>query len=150
MMEHILCVVTTMSLGLMIGTEFSVSAFVNPILNQLDKFAEAHATRLFARKLGTVMPFWYCANLLLLIGEAIVMRQHTGLSLLVAAIALWVVVIVLTLVVLVPINNRIVNMDSTIFTDSLRQEHTRWDTLHRLRVLVLSMAMICMLLGTRP
>ena len=56
-MNLILGIVTSMSIGLMIGTEFSVSAFVNPVLEKLDNSAQAQATRLFARKLGTVMPF---------------------------------------------------------------------------------------------
>jgi len=148
-MELILGIVTTMCIGLMIGTEFAVSVFVNPILEKLGDSAQAHATRLFARKLGTVMPFWYGLNLMLLIGETITLRQHPGISLLAAANVIWVVVIVLTLILLVPINNRIANMDSATFTDSLRREHTRWDTLHRWRVLVVSVAMICMLVGIR-
>ena len=148
-MELILGIVTTMCIGLMIGTEFAVSAFVNPILEKLDDSAQAYATRLFAQRLGTVMPFWYGLNLMLLIGETITLRQHPGISLLAAANVIWVVVIVLTLILLVPINNRIANMDSATFTDSLRREHTRWDTLHRWRVLVVSVAMICMLVGIR-
>ncbi len=148
-MELVLGIVTTMCVGLMIGTEFAVSAFINPILEQLDDSARVHATRLFARKLGTVMPFWYSLNLLLLIAETIIMRRQPGMAFLAVAIGIWVAVIVLTLILLVPINNRIVKMDSTAFTDSLRREHARWDTLHRWRVLVISVAMICLLVGIR-
>ena len=56
-MELILGIVTTMCIGLMIGAEFALSAFANPILEKLDDSTQAYATRLFARKLGTVMPF---------------------------------------------------------------------------------------------
>ena len=146
-MELIFGIVTTMSIGLMIGTELSVSAFVNPILEQLDGSAHGCAARLFARRLGTAMPFWYTLNLLLLIGETIAVRRHPGMAFLAAAGVIWAVVIVLTLILLVPINNRIANMDSVPFTDSLRREHRRWDTLHRWRVTALSVAMICMLIG---
>lgn len=148
-MKLILGIVSTMCMGLMIGTEFAVSAFVNPILEKLGDSAQAHATRLFAQKLGTVMPFWYSLNLILLIGETITMRRHAGMAFLAAASVIWVVVIVLTLMLLVPINNRIANTDSAAFTDSLRREHTRWDVLHRWRVLVVSVSMICMLIGIR-
>jgi uncharacterized membrane protein len=148
-MEPILDIVTTFCVGLMIGTEFAVSAFVNPILEQLGNSAQAHATRLFARKLGAVMPFWYGLSLLLLIAETITLRQHPGMAFLLTASLIWAVVIILTLMLLVPINNRIAKMDSTAFTDSLRREHTRWDLLHRWRVLALSVAMICMLIGIR-
>ena len=64
-MTSFLDIVTTLCIGLLIGTEFTVSAFINPILNQLDGRAQAGATRLFAKKLGTAMPFWYAASLLL-------------------------------------------------------------------------------------
>jgi len=148
-MNLIFDIVTTMGIGLMIGAEFAVSAFVNPILEKLDDSARARATRLFARKLGIVMPFWYILNLLLLAAEAVTLRQHSGMPFLAAAVAIWIAVIVLTLIFLVPINNRIAEMDPTAFTDSLQQEHARWDARHRWRVLALSVAMICMLVGIR-
>lgn len=148
-MELLLNIVTTMCIGLMIGTEFSVSAFVNPILEKLDSVARAHATRLFARKLGTVMPFWYGLSLLLLIAETITLRQHAGMVFLAVASVIWTAVIVLTLMLLVPINNRLANMGPAAFTDALRREHRKWDALHRWRVLALSAAMICMLMGIR-
>jgi hypothetical protein len=47
------------------------------------------------------------------------------------------------------INSRIANMDSPTVTDSLRRKHTRWDVLHLWRVLVVSVSMICMLIGIR-
>lgn len=146
-MELMLDIATTMCIGLMIGTEFAVSAFVNPILEQFDDSTQAYATRLFARKLGTVMPYWYGLGLLLLIAETITVRQHAGLAFVATASVIWAAVIVLTLILLVPINNRIANMDSAAFPDSLRREHTRWDVLHRWRVLALGLAMICMLVG---
>ena len=148
-MEPILDVVTILCIGLMIGAEFTVSAFINPILQQLGETAQAHATRLFARKLGAIMPFWYALCLLLLISETIVVWHAPGMAFLVSASAIWAAVIVLTLMFLVPINNRIANADSGAFTDALRREHTKWDILHRGRVLALSVAMICLLVGIR-
>lgn len=146
-MGIILSIMTTISVGLMIGAEFAVSAFVNPVLKKLDDSTQGYAARLFAKRLGTVMPFWYGISLLLLIAETISMRRHPGMAFLTAASVLWAAVIVLSLMLLVPINNRIANMDPAAFTELLRREHTRWDTLHRWRVLALSVAMICMLVG---
>jgi uncharacterized membrane protein len=148
-MEPILDIVATICIGLMIGTEFAVSVFVNPILAQLDEPAEADATRLFARKLGAVMPFWYGLSLLLLIAETVTRRQQPGVALLGAASAIWAGVILLTLLLLVPINNRIANMASNVFEEPLRREHKKWDSLHRWRVLALVVAMICLLMGIR-
>ncbi len=148
-METILNVVTTVCIGLMIGVEFAVSAFVNPILERLDNSARADATRMFARKLGTVMPFWYGLSFLLLIAETIIARERSGMVFLAAASVIWAVVIALTLMFLVPINNRIAKMDVGVFTDTLRREHAKWDSLHRWRVLALGVAMISMLIGIR-
>ncbi len=44
----ILNVVTVLCVGLLIGTEFAVSAFINPILRKLDDGAQAQAISLFA------------------------------------------------------------------------------------------------------
>jgi len=147
-MEPILKIVTTMCVGMMIGTEFAVSAFINPILVQLDDSARAQATRLFARKLGTVMPFWYVLCFLLLIAEAITAPRSQMLYL-AAAILIWALVIVFTLLFLVPINNRIARMESHELTGPLHRDHQKWDTLHRWRVLALCVAMVCMLIGSR-
>jgi uncharacterized membrane protein len=148
-MERLLDIVTTLCIGLMIGTEFAVSVFINPILGKLEQSAEAQATRLFALKLGAIMPFWYGLSLLLLVAEMVVRRHQPGVTLLGAASAIWVGVIVFTVLLLVPINNRIAKMDSDGFTERLRREHRRWNSLHRWRVLALGTAMICLLIGMR-
>lgn len=148
-MRQILDIATIMSVGLMIGTEFAVAAFINPILEKLDLSARVDATRRFARTLGAVMPFWYSLGLLLLVAETVTLRHDPAVPFLAAAIVLWAAVIVLTLLFLVPINNRIVKMDTASFTESLRRQHKKWDTLHRWRVLALCVSMACMLIGIR-
>lgn len=45
-------IVTTVCIGLLIGSEFAVSVFINPILRKLDDLAQANAIHLFARRLG--------------------------------------------------------------------------------------------------
>ena len=57
-MISFLTIAAVVSIGLMVGVEFAVSAFINPILLQLEDRPRAQATRLFARRLGTAMPFW--------------------------------------------------------------------------------------------
>ncbi len=143
----VLNVVTTLCIGLLIGTEFAVSVFINPILRKLDNRAQAQAIRLFARRLGTAMPFWYVASLLLLIGEAIVHRRESGGLLLIAACVIWIAVIIHTVLVLVPINNRMTQLDSDAFSQEAQREHKKWDSLHRLRVVALVVALVCCLVA---
>lgn len=138
--------VTTVCIGVLIGTEFAVSVFVNPILERLDMSARMTAVSLFAKRLGTAMPFWYAVSFVLLIAEAVLRRSSFGEPLLVGASALWLVVIILTLIFLVPINNRMMRLGSGSPEGSLR-EHKRWDLLHRGRVAVLAASMVCFLLA---
>lgn len=133
------------SIGLMVGCEFAVWVFINPILWQLEEPTRAHAVRLFAKKLGTAMPFWYTANLVVLLAEAVLLRHQLTAWLAVAAAGIWVAVIVLTLIFLVPINNRLARQDSVMSLDQAHREHKWWDALHRVRVLALGVAMVLLL-----
>src|SRR5579863_4762899 len=106
-MRPLLDIATTVCIGLLIGTEFAVAVFINPILRKLGVREELRAIQLFAAKLGAAMPFWYVASLLLLIAEAVWRFREKGYVWLIAAIAIWAAVIVLTILFLVPINNRL-------------------------------------------
>jgi hypothetical protein len=117
------------------------------VLAQLGDKAEAQATRLFAKRLGAFMPFWYGFAFLLLAAQSVVARHQAGFAWIVAAAALWAVVIAFSVLVLVPINNRIVAMSTEAFEPSLRIQHARWNVLHHGRVAILLGAMVCLLVG---
>ncbi|QHN05066.1 DUF1772 domain-containing protein [Granulicella sp. WH15] len=143
-MTLLLDVFTILSIGLMTGNEFAVSAFVNPAIWKLDDRAQVS---LLARSLGRAMPFWYALNAILLGVEAW-LRSHTpGHLLLLSAELLWVATIVFTILLLVPINNRL-GADSEPDSDpGWRSAHKRWDILHRIRIAALTVAVICFLYG---
>jgi uncharacterized membrane protein len=143
----VLDIALTVCIGLLIGTEFAVSVFINPILSKLDEAAQAAATSLFAIRLGKSMPFWYAASLLLLIAESILRRHESGVTLLIVASAIWAVVIVLTIIFLVPINNRMMQLNAGTFPEQAKRAHDRWDMLHRIRVGALTTSMVCALLA---
>jgi uncharacterized membrane protein len=146
-MASFLYIATTLCIGLLIGNEFAVSVFINPILQKLDDRTRAKAISLFATRLGRAMPFWYAFSLLLLLLEVFTKRHESGSILLIAASAIWLAVIVLTVLFLVPINNRMMRLDAESFPEQARREHNRWNTLHQLRVTALVVAMICFLLA---
>lgn len=135
---HLLDIITILCIGLMVGTELTVSLFINPIIWQLDEPAQAKAFSLFGRYLGKAMPIWYSLSLVLLIIEAALRRHQPALTPLLTAIIIWIAVILYTVTTLVPINNRIVALST-----QWRTEHKRWDTLHRWRILLLTIAMVC-------
>jgi uncharacterized membrane protein len=140
-------VVTIVCTAVLVGNEAAVWIFINPILRQLDERSQGRAVSLFAARLGKAMPFWYALSLLLLILEAFLRRQDSGGRLLLASCCIWVAVIILTMIFLVPINNRLANLDSTPMTDQAKREHRKWDTLHKWRVVLLAISLICLLVG---
>ncbi len=145
----ILNIVTTLSLGLLIGTEFTVSAFINPIFRRLDDRSQLAMIQPFAARLGAAMPFWYSLSFVLLLVETVVLRHSPQVSLLVAASAIWAFVIVFTLRFLVPINNRMIRPAPGTTPAQALREHGRWELMHRFRVLALTAAMVAFLVAIR-
>jgi hypothetical protein len=66
-MMDLLNIATILCIGLLIGVELAVSAFINPVVWKLDLAAQARAFPLFGHRLGRAMPVWYIAGLLLLV-----------------------------------------------------------------------------------
>jgi uncharacterized membrane protein len=139
---HLLNVITITSAGLMVGNELCVSAFVNPALRRLGSGPQSQALSVLARSLGRAMPVWYGLCLALLALEAFLhLHQNTLAPLLIAA-ALWVGAIVLSVSALVPINNRIASLNPAAPAPGWERDHRRWDALHRVRILLLMLALL--------
>ena len=139
---HLLNIITITSVGLMVGNELSVSAFVNPALRRLESGPQAQALSVLARSLGRAMPVWYGFCLALLALELFLhFHQPTLVPLLIAA-ALWAGAIVLSTSALVPINNRIASLNTEAPAPGWERDHRKWDTLHRIRILLLILALL--------
>ncbi|HUN83875.1 MAG TPA: DUF1772 domain-containing protein [Terracidiphilus sp.] len=143
----LLNVVTVVCIGLLVGTEFAVSAFVNPVLWKLDGHARAGAVRMLARDLGFVMPIWYAGSFVFMIVETIVRWHSPAVTMLIVAGAIWAAVIVLTLVFLVPINNQMARIEPDAWTEQTLREHRKWDARHRFRIAALAASWVCLLLA---
>jgi len=149
---HLLDILAILATGLMVGNELAVSLFVNPALWQLDATAQVRAISLLARSLGRAMPFWYAFCLILLIAETVLRHNQPVFLPLLAATSLWAAVIVFTIVVLVPINNRVASLPTSVPLADWLPAHKGWDKLHRLRIMLLILAMLLLinsLLATR-
>jgi uncharacterized membrane protein len=130
----ILALTTLTSMGLLAGCELAISLFVNPAIWKLNG---PQYVELWGRWLGKAMPPWYAANLLLLIAEAF-LHRHTGEeSLILAATAIQVAMILFSVIVLVPINNRLVASQKDWISS-----HKKWDKLHRWRIAFLVLAFV--------
>ncbi len=142
----VLDVIAIVSIGLMLGVEFSVAAFMNPALRQLDAAPQGKALGLLAISLGRVMPVWYSASLLLLIAEGYVRRAGAHVTLIYVAAAILAAAIVASITLLVPINNRIAKLASVAPSASLpdwQREHAKWSSLHRARLVALILMFAC-------
>ena len=139
-----LAVVATTVVGTMVGVEFAVAVFVNPIFLRLPAGAALQARADGGRVLGRVMPFWYVGSLLLTAGLAAATwgTSAAGAGAATAAAALLAVSVVMSVALLVPINNRSVTWTASDHPDDYREQQQRWDRLHYARVAIIIAAFV--------
>ncbi|MGI4854612.1 MAG: anthrone oxygenase family protein [Janthinobacterium lividum] len=121
------------SLTAMAGNEVCVAAFVEPVLRRLPEAQQRPVAPSVAGALGRAMPFWYAVSLLLTIADWWLART-TGAA---VAAGLQLLILVGTLALLVPINNRIA---AGALQDGWLADARRWDALHQGRVVLLLLA----------
>ena len=141
---HLLDKITITLAGLMVGNELALSAFVNPAMWQLESGAQAQGLSILARSLGRVMPVWYGLCQVLLTLESFLHRHQAALVPLLAATLIWAGVIVFTVGMLVPINDRIASLNTAAPTPGWKHDHKKWDSLHRVRILLLTIALLAL------
>ena len=136
-MLNALEVVTTVVVGVMVGVEFSVAFVMNPILDALPgdsgQLGHAHGGRM----LGAVMPLWYITALVLVAIWAIAGRHHPGTGLVVTAGALLILSVIMSVLLLVPINNRGKTWTPENRPADWKQQMNRWLRWHYVRVAVI-------------
>lgn len=132
-----------MVIGPLVGVEFGVAAFTNPILQRLPDEAYRQARGTGSRILGIVMPFWYIGGAALVVAATL----WNPAPALIASTVLMGLVVVLSVAVLVPINNRVAaghSGDDASFHELVG----RWDRMHWLRVALLTASFVA-LVATR-
>ncbi|MEU1041895.1 DUF1772 domain-containing protein [Streptomyces sp. NPDC005907] len=139
-MLNALEVCTTVIVGVMVGVEFCVAFFVNPILNGLPGDNGLRGRSHGARLLGAVMPFWYVGSLALAAIWTIAGWHHDGVGLVIVAAALLVLSVVMSILLLVPINNRVKTWTADGLPADWKQQMNRWDRFHYVRVAVITAA----------
>jgi len=128
-MPKALVVIKVVLVGLMVGVEFSVAAFINPIFNRLPERAGLAARSDGARILGRVMPFWYAGSVVLAVLWVVLAWGQPRVLLVVMAAAL-----------LVPINLRVARWSGGDIPNNWQSQLARWDRFHHLRVAVIAAA----------
>lgn len=142
---HLLNILTILCTVSMMGTEFTVSAILNPAFERLDQAAWGKAMPVLAQAMGRAMPFWYGLGFLFIGAEGYLHYGADSRWWFGAAALLWAASIVYSVAILVPINNRIA--EAKMATATSAADHKRWDALHRWRVALLAVAVTCLLIG---
>lgn len=135
--------------GLLVGNELCVALFAHPVLYTVSNSAHAIVAKPLARRLGRSMPPWYIASTLFAIFQllAIGSSSPAAWSLCLAAIILMAIIIVLTILLPVPINNRIAALDPDRLPSDWLQMRRRWDLYHQVRVVLLIIMLALLILS---
>ncbi|MEU2237040.1 DUF1772 domain-containing protein [Streptomyces vietnamensis] len=136
-MLNALQVFTTVVVGLMVGVEFSVAFVMNPIFNALPDDSNQQAHSHGGRMLGALMPFWYIGSLVLSAVWAIAGWDRPGAGLVVIAAALLIVSVIMSLLLLVPINNQGKTWTPENRPADWKEQLRRWERYHYGRVAVI-------------
>ncbi|MFH8739110.1 MULTISPECIES: DUF1772 domain-containing protein [unclassified Streptomyces] len=136
-MLNALEIVTTVVVGVMVGVEFSVAFVMNRIFNALPEDSGQLGRAHGGRMLGAVMPFWYIGSLVLVAVWAVAGWHHNGTGLVVTAGALLILSVVMSILLLVPINNRGKTWTPDNRPADWKEQMNRWDRFHYVRVAVI-------------
>lgn len=128
---------TIVIVGLMVGVECSVAFVLKPILDGLPDDSNQRGRSHGGRMLGAVMPVWYIGSLALVALCAIARWSHHGTGLVVTAGALLILSVVMSLLLLVPINNRGKTWTPDNRPADWKQQLNRWNRFHYVRVAVI-------------
>lgn len=132
-----LAVVTTVIVGLLVGVEFSVAFIISRILDALPEDSRQLGHTHGGRMLGTLMPFWYIGSLVLSAIWAITGWHHHGAGLVVTAAGLLILSVIMSVLLLVPINNRNRAWTPENRPADWKEQLQRWNRYHYVRVAVL-------------
>ncbi|MER7793405.1 DUF1772 domain-containing protein [Streptomyces sp. NPDC097640] len=130
-------VFTTVVVGVMVGVEFSVAFVMNRIFNALPEDSGQLGRAHGGRMLGAVMPFWYIGSLVLVAVWAVAGWHHHGAGLVVTAGALLILSVIMSILLLVPINNQGKTWTPENRPEDWKEQMNRWDRYHYVRVAVI-------------
>ncbi|NMO89912.1 anthrone oxygenase family protein [Actinomycetospora sp. TBRC 11914] len=143
----VLGVVTVVVIGLLVGVELAVAAFLNPIFDRLPGDAGLAARSDGARVLGRLMPFWYSGAIVLAAVWGVLAWGGAPAVPVVVAAVLLVAAIVASIALLVPINDRVRTWTAGNAPADWRAQVGRWDRLHLGRVALLVAAFALVTVG---
>ena len=146
-MVTVVAIVTSTVVGLMVGVELAVAFVLNPILLRLPAGPSLEARADGGRMLGRAMPVWYVGSLLLTGALAVLTWGEASATAAVVAAGLLALSVVLSVALLVPINDRSKGWTAEQHPADWREQHQRWDRLHHGRVALITAAFVLVLVA---
>lgn len=147
-MHQTIDLVAVLATVLLTGSELAIGVFVHPVLSKLRDAAHAEAAKPLARLLGKVMPCWYAAALLLVIGSLLTRAVGTwSWWACLSSATLLAVTVPFSLICLVPINNRVAAWDLKALPGDWKSDRRRWDQYHSIRIVILVLASVAIALA---
>ena len=137
------------STALLMGNEFSIALFIHPSLSRTDHQGFIPAIQVFAKLFGRVMPFWMAGTLLLHLALAWAQwtsHHHAALFTLYAAFT-WAVIVLFSVILPVPINNRVGRWNPSALPANWKSERKLWDIYNSTRVVMIVFAFILLLVA---
>jgi Domain of unknown function (DUF1772) len=147
-MKILIILLSLFTSGLLVGNELAVAVFIHPVLYSVSDEAHVRVAKPLARRLGRSMPFWYAISLVFAILQMLIVRAApVAWWLCCAAAILLALIIVLTILLPVPINNRIAGWDVDRLPTDWLSMRRRWDLYHRARVFLLVVVLVLLILS---
>jgi len=145
----ILYLILIVSSALLLGNEFSVAAFIHPSLARADHKRFLPAIQVFAALFGTIMPVWMglATGLHILLTVLTWNGDPTANQYMCAATLLWIVIIVFSVLLPVPINNRVKIWKMDSLPEDWLAQRWRWDFYNWIRVVLIMAAFLFLVLS---
>jgi len=148
-MSEIFSIFVLVWASLLVGNEFTVGVFINPLFSRLPDSAHALAAKESARLYGKVMPFWMIINFVLCTVLTIFVAKSFSTQWweYLAATILFAFVNIFSLIFPVPINNKIASWDPNDLPADWCELRKRFDRYHFIRTVLLLIAFACLAFG---
>jgi hypothetical protein len=146
-MLPVLAVITSTVVGLMVGVEFAVAFVFNPIMTALPVGASIEGRAHGGRMLGRAMPFWYFGSLILAVLLAVFTWGSASATAALIGAALLAVSVILSITLLVPINDRSKGWTADEHPADWREQLRRWDGLHYARTAIIVAGFVFVLIA---
>lgn len=141
-------VTTIVVVGILVGVEFSVAFILNRIFDALPDDSNQLGRSHGGRMLGALMPFWYVGSLVLASIWALTTWGKPGTVLIVSGAGMLLISIIMSVFLLVPINNRGKTWTPQNRPADWKEQLAAWDRYHYIRVAVLIVGFVLLVLAS--